>query len=88
MSDNPTAIRLTRTREVEHVLKVARKRYPALNDPEIFKLALSRLVYEPNTVTDEIMELESTASYAVGMDYLSDPAEDIYHEGMGRKVSI
>ena len=58
MSDNPTAIRLTRTREVEHVLKVAR-RHPALNDPEIFKLALSRLVYEPNTVTDEIMELES-----------------------------
>lgn len=88
MSNTTTAIRLTRTDEVERVLKVARKRYPALNDPEIFKLALSRLMYEPSTIADEVAELESAASYAVGLDYLSDPTEDIYHEGMGRKVNI
>jgi hypothetical protein len=89
MSKNtPTAIRLTRTEEVEQVLKVARKHYPALNDPEIFKLALSRLIYEPGAVADDVAELEAMASYAVGLDYLSDPAEDIYHEGMGKKVSF
>ena len=88
MSNTTTAIRLTRTDEVERVLKVARKRYPALNDPEIFKLALSRLMYETSTIADEVAELESAASYAVGLDYLSDPTEDIYHEGMGRKVNI
>jgi len=82
-----TAIRLTRTREVEKVLKVARKRYPALNDPEIFKLALSRLVREADR--DESMaELQATASQAVGFDYLSDPEEDIYHLGIGKKVNI
>ena len=88
MSNNSTAIRLTRTDEVERVLRFARKRYPALSDPDIFKLALSRLIYEPDTISDDVAELEATASYAVGLDYLSDPAEDIYHEGMGKKVNI
>ena len=88
MSNSTTAIRLTRTNEVERVLKVARGRYPALNDPEIFKLALSRLIREPSTIAGDIAELESAASYAVGLDYLSDPAEDIYREGMGKKVNL
>lgn len=84
MSKNTTAVRLARTDEVERVLKVVRRRYPALSDPEIFKLGLSRLMYEPNERT----ELEAAASYAVGLDYLADPEEDIYHEGTGKKVSF
>jgi hypothetical protein len=86
--NNASAIRLTRTPEVERVLKAARKRYPALNDPEIFKLALSRLIYEPEAGAEDLTELRVAASYAVGLDYLSDPAEDIYHAGMGKKVSL
>ena len=82
-----TAIRLTRTPEVEKVLKVARKRYPALNDPEIFKLALSRLVHESDR-DESLAELQAIASQSVGFDYLSDSEEDIYHLGTGKKVSI
>lgn len=82
------AIRLTRSAEVERVLKIARKQYPALNDPELFKLALSRLIHERANEAEDLAELEATASLAVGLDYLSDPAEDIYHLGMGKKVRL
>lgn len=88
MNNTTPAIRLARTPEIERVLKVARKRYPTLNDPEIFKLALGYLVYDSGSGDGEIAELETTASQAVGLDYLSDPEEDIYHLGTGEKVSF
>lgn len=88
MKNTTSAIRLTRTPEVERVLKVARKRYPALDDPEIFKLALGHLVYDSSDKDRDTAELRSTASQAVGLDYLSDPEEDIYHLGTGKKVSF
>lgn len=54
-----SAIRLTRTTAVERALALARERYPALDDREIFKLGLSKLVtddtLEPTPYLEEIM---------------------------------
>lgn len=84
----PKAIRLTRTPEVNRALEAARRQFPALNDPELFKLALSRLVYLPNTEVEEATEIRAMTAHAFGEDYLSDPAEDIYHLGMGKKANF
>lgn len=84
----PKAIRLTRTPEVDRALKEARRQFPTLNNPELFKLALSRLVYPPNTEVEEVAEIRAMTARAFGAHYLSDPAEDIYHLGMGKKVNF
>lgn len=90
MSNSTTAIRLTRTPEVERVLKLARKRYPVLDDPAIFKLALGHLVQNSSSsdTAADFNELEATATEAVGSDYLSDPKEDLYHLGMGKRIKL
>ena len=75
MSTSAPAIRLTRTTAVQRALDIARQHYPALDDREIFKLALSRLVTEDISDPDQ---LGAIASQAVGYDYLADPGEDIY----------
>lgn len=86
MSKNTSiAIRLTRTPEVARALELAKKRYPTLSDPEILKVGLAKLI--TNSLENrEIAEIRSMASYSVGEDYLNDPAEDIYHLGMGKKL--
>ena len=82
------AIRLARTPEVDRALKIARGQYPTLNDPELLKLALSRLAYEPANDAEELAEIRATTARAFGEDYLNDPAEDIYELGMGKKVNL
>ncbi len=79
-----SAIRLTRTPEVAHALTLAKRRYPTLSDPEILKVGLAKLTRLSEE--DEIEEIRLAASYSVGVDYLSDPEEDIYHTGMGKKL--
>ena len=87
MSDNTaTAIRLTRTPEVARALELAKKRYPTLSDPEILKVGLATLTTKTSE-EEEIDEIRAMSSYSVGVDYLSDPAEDIYHLGMGKKLT-
>lgn len=82
----PPAIRLTRTPEIARALALAKKRYPTLSDPEILKVGLAKLT--ANISDDEdIAEIRAMASYSAGEDYLSDPAEDIYHLGMGKKLT-
>lgn len=90
-TNSPAAIRLSLTPEVKAVLRRAKRRYPALSDPEILKVGLSRLVSDEdraNRIGEDEAELEALASQAVGEDYLRDPAEDIYHLGMGKKVDF
>ena len=85
MSKAPSpAIRLTRTPEVARALILAKRRYPTLSDPEILKVGLAKLTSMSDE--DEITEIRAMASYSVGMDYLSDPAEDLYTSDMGKKV--
>lgn len=86
MSKTPSpAIRLTRTPEVAHALSLAKRRYPTLSDPEILKVGLAKLTSMADE--GEIVEIRAMASHSVGMDYLSDPEEDIYHTGMGKKLT-
>ncbi len=84
------AIRLTVTPEVGRALKWAKKRYPTLSDPEILKLGLSKMVTEDDSynMREELEEVRLMAANAVGYDYLSDPEEDIYTLGMGKKVDF
>ena len=81
----PTAIRLTRTPEVAKALELAKKRYPTLSDPEILKVGLATLTTK-SSEKDERDEISAMSSHSVGEDYLSDPAEDLYTAGMGKKV--
>lgn len=83
-STSSVAIRLTRTPEVARALEIAKKRYPTLSDPEILKVGLAKLTTE--STSDDLSEIRSMAAYSVGEDYLNDPAEDIYHLGMGKKL--
>ena len=73
---------------MDRALKIARGQYPTLNDPELLKLALSRLAYEPANDAEELAEIRATTARALGEDYLNDPAEDIYELGMGKKVNL
>lgn len=80
------AIRLTRTPEVAKALALAKKRYPTLSDPEILKVGLAALTTKTSK-EDGVDEIRAMSSYSVGEDYLRDPAEDIYHLGMGKKLT-
>jgi len=80
-----SAIRLTRTPEVARALILAKRRYPTLSDPEILKVGLAKLTSMSDE--DEKAEIRAMASNSVGTDYLSDPEEDIYHTGMGKKLT-
>ena len=87
MNENASAaIRLTRTPEVVRALELAKKRYPTLSDPEILKVGLATLITKTSE-EKEIDEIRAMSSHSVGEDYLSDPAEDIYHLGMGKKIT-
>ena len=65
-----------------------RRKYPTLDDPELFKLALSQSAYEPESSAEELAEINAMTTQAFGEDYLNDPEEDIYHLGMGKKVNF
>jgi hypothetical protein len=85
----PIAIRLSITSDVRKSLDIAKKRYPALSDPEILKLGLSKIVTEydeASTLAEDRKEVRLGASAALGKDYLEDSEEDIYSADMGRKV--
>jgi hypothetical protein len=84
-SGSPAAIRLTRTPEVARALAMAKKRYPTLSDPEILKVGLAKLTTE-FADKESLTEIRAMAAYSVGEDYLDDPAEDVYHLGMGKKL--
>ena len=85
---NPTAIRLSVTKEVAAALHVAKRRYPTLSDPEILKLGLAKIVSENNADIDTLEReaIRRNAAYAVGSDYLADSEEDIYTSASGKKV--
>lgn len=87
---SPVAIRVSVTPEVSRALEQAKKRFPALSDPEILKLGLSQIAAEANNrvATEDIEEIRLMAADSFGYDYLNDPEEDIYHEGMGTKVNF
>jgi hypothetical protein len=83
-----TAIRLSRTPEVSRALTLAKKRYPTLSDPEILKVGLAMLTADSSNDKD-LTEIRNLAAHSLNSDgYLSDPREDIYHSGMGKKVSF
>ena len=85
----PTTIRLSITNDVRKALNVAKRRYPALSEPEILKLGLSKIVteYEEiNTEEKERDEVRRGAASSVGEDYLGEEAEDLYTPEMGKKV--
>jgi hypothetical protein len=79
------AIRLSVTSEVRRALKQAKTIYPTLSDPEILKLGLSKIVTVSLPI-DERTEIRRGAAYSVGLDYLEDPAEDIYSINMGKRT--
>lgn len=84
----PSAIRLTRTPEVVRALALAKRRYPTLSDPEILKVGLAKLIAN-TTEDDDIAEVRAMTAHSFGIGgYLDDPEEDIYHLGMGKKVSF
>ena len=87
----PTTIRLSITNEVRHALNLAKKRYPAMSDPEILKLGLSQIAFgydEMAAMKQEREEIRKTAAYALGADYLDDPAEDVYEDFKGKPVKF
>ena len=83
-----SAIRLSRTPEVAKALALAKRRYPTLSDPEILKVGLANLI--TNTAKDDdFAEVRAMTAHSFNIDgYLDDPNEDIYHLGMGKKVSF
>lgn len=88
---NPTIIRLSLTSEVRRALSIAKERYPALSDPEILKLGLSKIATETThqeTINSqkELNEIRYGAAYAVGHDYLKDETDDIYTNTTGKRV--
>ncbi len=85
----PTAIRLSITSDVRKTLDMAKRRYPALSDPEILKLGLSKIVTEydeASTLAEDRKEVRLGASAALSEDYLEDSEEDIYSADIGKKV--
>lgn len=85
------AIRISVTTEIDDALRLVKKRYPTLSEPEIFKLSLAVLSNGKPTKTafeKESDDIARMSSYSVGYDYLSDPEEDIYTEDMGKKVDF
>jgi hypothetical protein len=87
----PTVIRISITNEVRNGLKLAKKRYPTLSDPEILKLGLAKIVTEyddSRTVNEDRAEVRASSARAVGHDYLSDAEEDVYTASIGKRVSF
>ena len=87
----PTVIRLSITNEVRNGLKLAKKRYPTLSDPEILKLGLAKIVTEyddSRTASEDKAEVRWGAARAVGGEYLSDSDEDIYSANVGKRVQF
>jgi len=87
----PAVIRLSITNEVRNGLKLAKKRYPTLSDPEILKLGLAKIVTEyddARTVSEDSAEIKAIAARAVGDEYLGDVEEDIYTAATGKRVSF
>ena len=84
----PSAIRLSVTKDISSALERAKQLYPALSDPEILKLGLSKIVRESEEerLMIERKEIRKVSAYSVGEDYLGDSAEDIYTADMGEKV--
>jgi hypothetical protein len=84
----PTAIRLSMTTEVLASLRIAKRRYPALSDPEILKLGLSKIVAERSADLDELEResIRAGAARSFGEEYLTDTAEDIYTDQSGKPV--
>ena len=83
------AIRLSVTSDVRKTLDIAKRRYPALSDPEILKLGLSKIVTDYNEApnpSEDRHEIRLGASAALGETYLEDNEEGIYNTSMGRKV--
>ncbi|HTE22575.1 MAG TPA: hypothetical protein VK674_06060 [Candidatus Limnocylindria bacterium] len=83
------AIRLSITSDVRKALDMAKKRYPALSDPEILKLGLSKIVTEYDeaaTLAEDRKEIRLGASAAMGEGYLKDSEEDIYNTNVGKNV--
>jgi hypothetical protein len=86
-----SAIRLSVTKEVSAALRLAKRKYPTLSDPEILKLGLARIVSE-DVATDnrayaaERQSVSLGAAHAVGKDYLADETEDMYSLESGKKV--
>ncbi|HSW99661.1 MAG TPA: hypothetical protein VLH38_01350 [Patescibacteria group bacterium] len=87
----PTAIRLSITKDVRKTLDLAKRRYPALSDPEILKLGLSKIVTEYNetsTLAEDHNEIRRVSSAALGKEYLESIEEDIYSTNIGKKVDF
>ena len=85
----PRVIRISITNEVRDGLKLAKKRYPTLSDPEILKLGLAKIVTEyddPRTVNEDTAEVRTGAARAVGVEYLSDSGEAVYTASLGKRV--
>lgn len=77
------------TNDVRKALDAAKRKYPALSDPEILKLGLSKIVTENGAAdVNERAEIRRGAAYAVGNDYLRDKEEDAYTANMGKKVDF
>ncbi len=80
-----TVIRLTITPEVSRSLARAKRQFPALSDPEILKVGLSRLAVGKFEDTEDLASIQSRAAHALNIDgYIDDPSEDIYHKAMGK----
>lgn len=47
-----TTVRIAINKDIEKVLKTLKKTYPTLNEPEIFKLGLSKLTENENKFDD------------------------------------
>jgi hypothetical protein len=87
----PTVIRLSITNEVRNGLRLAKKRYPTLSDPEILKLGLAKIVTEyedTRTAEEDRAEVRANAAHAVGSEYLNDIDEDVYTIDSGKRVSF
>lgn len=87
----PTVIRLSITNEVRDGLRLAKKRYPTLSDPEILKLGLAKIIteYDEQATTDEDkVDIRRGAARSVGDEYLSDSAEDVYTADIGKRVNF
>lgn len=87
----PAVIRLSITSEVRNALKLAKKRYPTLSDPEILKLGLAKIVTEYDDAragSEDRAEIKVIAASAVGDEYLADAEEDVYTVDSGKRVSF
>jgi hypothetical protein len=88
---SPAVIRITITNEDRNSLRLAKKRYPTLSDPEILKLGLARIVTESDdarTANEDRTDVRVNAARAVEVEYLSDASEDIYSENTGKRVQF